>query len=80
MAQSFLKMSPLSFENYASEKNSETTVELSSMSSCPLTREFTTNIKFTKNKISHHIMSKKTFQNTTNVIIHAILVPLDEER
>jgi hypothetical protein len=80
IAQSFLKMSPLSFQNYASEKKSETTVELSSVSSCPLTRECTTNIKFTKNKISHHIMSKITFQNTTNLIIHAISVPLDEER
>ena len=25
-------------------------------------------------------MSKKTFQNTTNIIIHAISVPLDEDR
>ena len=62
MAQSFLKMSPLSFQNYASEKKSETTVELSSVSSCPLTRESTTNIKFTKKIISHHIMSTKLFK------------------
>jgi len=33
MAQSFLKMSPLSFQNYLSQKKSETTVELSSVSS-----------------------------------------------
>ena len=80
MVQSFLKVSPLSFQNYASEKKSETTAELSSVSSCPLTRKSTTNIKFTKKLISQHFMSSKLFQITTNIIIHAISVPLDEER